>query len=167
MARRVIGSRDDFRENLMLLDVQAVATPISPAPKAGAAPTPPQRRGPALKGDVIAKPAARRSVPVSPPPKHLVDGTPEVLVAGLALAGMAVGADVAAAGAGTAIRSSASYASQLLRSIGRCVADPQKTGEHIAEGVVGGAAWAAAATGVGALAEAARARVSIAAPGDR
>lgn len=85
-----------------------------------------------------------------------MDGTPEVVAAGLALAGIALGGEAIALGAGSAARSASSYTSRLVAGVIRCVSDPMKTGEHIAEGVVGGAAWAGAAAGVTALADAAR-----------
>jgi hypothetical protein len=79
-----------------------------------------------------------------------------VVAASVALGGLALGGEVTAA---LALRS-ASYVSRLAGSIGRCVSNPYKTGEHIAEGIVGGAAWAGAAAGVSALADAARSHPS-------
>jgi hypothetical protein len=144
----------------MSLNVHPAGGSGVPVPAPGARPcrTPCVRRS-AERSDSIAPPAARRALPVAPAPKHPVDGTPEVLAAGIALGGAAVGLDVAA-GAGAALRPAASYVAQLTQSIGRCLSNPVTTGEHIAEGVVGGAAWAAAATGVVALADAARSRLA-------
>jgi hypothetical protein len=137
--------------------VNIINPPVAPQPRPGPKPCSPH----ACKGraDAIARPLARPSVPVSPPPRHPIDGTPETLAAALALGGLAVGADVTAAGAATALRSASSYLSRLAGGIVHGVSDPMRTGEHIAEGVVGGAAWAGAAAGVSALADAARGHV--------
>jgi hypothetical protein len=143
----------------MSLEVSAGVRPV-PIPTTGAVPRAVTQPGRApLRADTIA-PAAHRSVPISPPPRHLGDGTPEVLGAAAAVAGLAIGGDAALVGAVAAIRTAGSYAGRLAGGIVRCVSDPVKTGEHIAEGVVGGAAWAGAAAGVSALADAARAHVS-------
>jgi hypothetical protein len=125
----------------------------APAPKAGAAPRAPRPQRPAAKPrcDCVA-PRAHPALPKAPPPRHTVNGTPEVLAAAMGLGGVALGADVTAA---LALRSAA-YVSRLATSIARCVSNPYTTGEHIAEGIVGGAAWAGAAAGVTALADAAR-----------
>lgn len=135
--------------------IRSVQTPHSPEPKPGAAPVRVPARRCTRHCDRIA-PRAARPVPITAPPRHLVNGTPEVVAAGLALGGAALGAEAIALGAGTAARSTTSYASRLVAGVVRCISDPMKTGEHIAEGVVGGAAWAAAAAGVTALADAAR-----------
>ncbi|MBV9103648.1 MAG: hypothetical protein JO060_08645 [Candidatus Eremiobacteraeota bacterium] len=131
-----------------------------PTPSAGVPPDArslaPYDRRAQLRGDGIDQPRAHPSIPISKPPRHLVNGTPEVLLAGAGIAGLAIGADVAALSTAAALRAGASYVARLAQSMLRCVADPVKTGEHVAEGVVGGAAWAGAAAGVGALAEAAR-----------
>jgi len=129
-----------------------------PHPLPGAAPIVATALG-AARPDAVGPPVARPSTPISAPPRHLVDGTPEVLSAALALGTLAVGAEVTLVGAASALRSAGSYASRLASGIVRCISDPVTTGEHIAEGVVGGAAWAGAAAGVSALADAARSHV--------
>jgi hypothetical protein len=87
-----------------------------------------------------------------------------VALAAAALGGLGLAAGgVTLADAATSARVAGSvghYGSDLARAIARSVSDPAKTGEHIAEGVVGGAAWAAAAASVAALADAARAHLS-------
>ena len=115
--------------------------------------------------------APRAKPPLGPPPgrRPIVDGTPEVALAAAALGGLGlVAGGESLAGAATALplaRSAGSYASALTRAIGHSLSDPARTGEHIAEGVVGGAAWAGAAAGVAALADAARARLEPLPPG--
>jgi hypothetical protein len=140
----------------MSLKVHAAARAAVPTPVSG---TSPQRSpsGPALReSDSISQPRATPSVPAAPPPKHIVDGTPEIVIAGLGIGGLAVGMDVAALSTAAVMRAGVSYVARLAQSMLRCVSDPVKTGEHIAEGLVGGAAWAGAAAGVAALAEATR-----------
>jgi hypothetical protein len=138
--------------------------PVRPEPRAGSSPTAARPRSPANE-DAIARPSA--TPPLRPPATRaaIVDGTPEVLLAGagLSLLGLAsAGVEVAdaAASLGPAAASAGRYASNLARSIARSLGDPAKTGEHIAEGIVGGAAWASAAASVAALADAARSRIT-------
>ena len=139
----------------MLPHVTSAPALGAPVPRAGAAPV----RHPAAacphRCDRIA-PRPSRGVPAAPPPKRIVDGTPEVLAAAVLLGGAPLGSEAVATGVGAATRSAGSYLARLGAAIVTCVSDPAKTGEHIAEGVVGGAAWAAAAAGVSALADAAR-----------
>lgn len=144
----------------MSLHVSPLGSPAVPTPSAGAAPVAAHTPVATSRHDTIAPPVAHLSLPKSPPPRDPVDGTPETLAAAALLGGAALTADIGLAGTGAALRSASSYLARLASGIVRCVSDPVKTGEHIAEGVVGGAAWAGAAAGVTALADAARAHVS-------
>jgi hypothetical protein len=147
----------------MLVQFNSLAPSMAPKSQPGPAPDP-KSAATKAQPDRVARPQAHLSTPISPPPHHLVDGTPEVLTAALGLAGVAFGADVTVLGAAMALRSAGTYVSKLAGGIVRCVSDPVSTGEHIAEGVVGGAAWAGAAAGVSALADAARSHVATAHP---
>jgi hypothetical protein len=143
------------------LQSTAASQSAAPRPTSG----PPPRAGhpapPRCKPDAVVAPQARPPLGAPPGPRRIIDGTPEVLLAGAALGGLAlVEAGVGLAGAAGALRSATTYGADLARSVVRSLADPVKAGEHIAEGLLGGAAWAGAATGVGTLAEAARARLA-------
>jgi hypothetical protein len=138
--------------------------PQVPAPGPGAAPSVSLRSAPAEDFDRIAPPRTQPP-PAGPRPRHIVDGTPEVLLAGAALGAlglMAGGVELAgdAASLGATLRSAGTYAANLGRSVAHSLADPVKAGEHIAEGLIGGAAWAGAAAGVATLADAARAHLA-------
>jgi hypothetical protein len=138
--------------------------PQVPAPAPGSAPSalrPTTRAGDA---DRIAAPRAQPPL-VASRPRHVVDGTPEVFLAGAALGGLGLAAGGveltgSAASLGGALRSTSTYGANLARSVAHSLADPVKAGEHIAEGLIGGAAWAGAAAGVTALADAARAHLA-------
>jgi hypothetical protein len=133
-----------------------------PAPRPGAKPCRCPSR-PLAGADRV---APRAKPPLAPPPgkRAIVDGTPEIALAAAALGGLGIVAGgETLAGAASSLplaRSAGSYASALTRAIGHSLGDPARTGEHIAEGVIGGAAWAGAAAGVAALADAARAHLS-------
>jgi hypothetical protein len=143
--------------------------PHPPAPRPGAKPCRCPSR-PLAGADRV---APRAKPPLGPPPgkRAIVDGTPEVALAAAALGGLGVVAGgETLAGAASSVplaRSAGSYVSALTRAIGHSLGDPARTGEHIAEGVIGGAAWAGAAAGVAALADAARAHMNAPLPAGR
>jgi hypothetical protein len=139
--------------------------PQVPTPAPGPAPS--ASRPPAVAGDSDRVALPRAQPPAAPPPgpRHIVDGTPEVVLAGLALGGLGLtagGVELAggAASLGATLRSAGTYGANLARSVAHSLADPVKAGEHIAEGLIGGAAWAGAAAGVATLADAARAHLA-------
>lgn len=135
--------------------------PQVPTPGPGSAPSASHPFTSAGDTDRIAPPRAQPP-PAAPRPPHIVDGTPEVLLAGAALGGLGLVAGGVELVGGTAslgatLRSASTYGANLARSVAHSLADPVKAGEHIAEGLIGGAAWAGAAAGVATLADAARA----------
>jgi hypothetical protein len=134
----------------------------APAPRPGTKPCRCPSR-PLAGADRVA-PRAKPPLGAPAGKRAIVDGTPEVALAAVALGGLGVVASgETLAGAASSVplaRSAGSYVSALMRAIGHSLSDPARTGEHIAEGVIGGAAWAGAAAGVAALADAARAHMA-------
>ena len=140
-----------------------------PAPRPGSKPCRCPSR-PLAGADRVA-PRAKPPLGAPPGKRAIVDGTPEVALAAVALGGLGVVAGgETLAGAASSVplaRSAGSYMSALARAIGHSLGDPARVGEHIAEGVIGGAAWAGAAAGVAALADAARAHLNAPLPAAR